>query len=813
MLQDSSIPWIVLLVLLFFRLVFVEGGGRLLTPSGRGSLRRSISEEVPDDENNIDNCEWGAGVITRQYFVGETVDVEVQLPQSVSGSFQLHLCPNPNNSSEECFSHHPLYLATTNTTTYHPRLGDKVVKLKYRLPPNLNCTHCVLQWRYITDHKISFEELRACADISIQSEHSADSEHAIQSEETIPEVTTIKSTVSIVVFDAVESTVTELPIVATTVDILDKVESIKFIHESKQTTIQTESSAADATTIAPSVAVIENKTETTEPPLTTIANGEIITEQDLIKLNELEETTVKSGIITEQSDLVANSREVTAKPGVMQIRILDISSDEESPVYTIAPERITPGYSLIRDTISQPPLNSETNQEDANVDYEISRTKPTTISEYLISSSPASITSVTARAALQTTDRISELTTVTTARVLVTTSTSIKTSTTTKSITTESTTPQFSFGIPIFISPEKVDKSTTQNNLVMIAKTTTTTKKTTTTESTTPSTTTAKSTTLSSTNPESLIPPTTTIRSTTHRMLVQTFPPKPFSNSKAVSTAINSISIIETPKKVLKEKDLNPEPHTGSTTNHTVIYQVYSHGPSLGYGLFLSVPAAIIFFGSLFLFYLKKNAEVTRAQKTLKTAPTGSTIYHSVPKEDTEAGEEDSSQLANITSTTSMCMSEHSHTPTPTIMSPEYALMPDVVPSCVRASQRRRLDISVDESCYPGNSLPNLSQVINIPIEETYSETPVVQYSSLNELNSTENSPKPCGGENPRKRWQSDDLEAKEGKVEGWNIIKKDLCSERQRWKSEDWEKDQSFIAMLAKRLEHVDSSAEITEL
>eukprot|EP00090_Calanus_glacialis_P003779 TRINITY_DN12808_c0_g1_i1.p1 TRINITY_DN12808_c0_g1~~TRINITY_DN12808_c0_g1_i1.p1 ORF type:complete len:199 (-),score=73.07 TRINITY_DN12808_c0_g1_i1:56-598(-) len=180
-------------------------------------------------------------------------------------------------------------------------------------------------------------------------------------------------------------------------------------------------------------------------------------------------------------------------------------------------------------------------------------------------------------------------------------------------------------------------------------------------------------------------------------------------------------------------------------------------------------------------------------------------MYHSVPKDDKEVEEGDITQLTNMTSSTTLITNEYIP------MCPEYATIPDVVPSSVRNSQRHRLDDSVDAHCCPGNSMPNLPQVTNTPPQAAYhqAENTAVQYSSLNELNSTENSPKPGGKEISTKRWQSDDLDAEkkaqDATVDGW--------TPHQRWKSEDWEKDQSFIALLARRLEHVDSRAEVTEL
>ena len=65
MLRDSSIPWFFLLILLLFRLVFVEGGrGRLLAPQGRGSVWEQEAVGLPDFENES-NCggvlrQWGS---------------------------------------------------------------------------------------------------------------------------------------------------------------------------------------------------------------------------------------------------------------------------------------------------------------------------------------------------------------------------------------------------------------------------------------------------------------------------------------------------------------------------------------------------------------------------------------------------------------------------------------------------------------------------------------------------------------------------------------------------------------------------------
>ena len=84
-----------------------------------------------------------------------------------------------------------------------------------------------------------------------------------------------------------------------------------------------------------------------------------------------------------------------------------------------------------------------------------------------------------------------------------------------------------------------------------------------------------------------------------------------------------------------------------------------------------------------------------------------------------------------------------------------------------------------------------------------------IHYNSMADLSSSSRGDSPkqslhtdCG----RKRWQSDGNELDD-------CCRDSLLTEGTKWKSEDWEKDQSFMTMLARRLELVDSKAEITEL
>ena len=88
-----------------------------------------------------------------------------------------------------------------------------------------------------------------------------------------------------------------------------------------------------------------------------------------------------------------------------------------------------------------------------------------------------------------------------------------------------------------------------------------------------------------------------------------------------------------------------------------------------------------------------------------------------------------------------------------------------------------------------------------------FPEGTVLHGSSLSNMSIDKNTSKSeaVDVENARKRWQSDGNEVEKNQ--------ENMLQEKGKWKSEDWEKDQSFMVMMARRLEVVNSRAEITEL
>ncbi|CAK1589901.1 unnamed protein product [Parnassius mnemosyne] len=190
----------------------VSGHGRLIEPPSRASAWRFGFDTPPDYNDNQSYCggftrQWtinngkcgvcgdpwdspiprahelggrfGKGVIVRRYARKETIVIKVQLTASHMGYFEFRVCEEPKATTQECLDKNVL-IDNNNETRYYPKHGSVVYEMKYKLPDKLECSHCVLQWRYIAGNNWGpcpngtsavgcgpQEEFRACADITI----------------------------------------------------------------------------------------------------------------------------------------------------------------------------------------------------------------------------------------------------------------------------------------------------------------------------------------------------------------------------------------------------------------------------------------------------------------------------------------------------------------------------------------------------------------------------------------------------------------------------------------------------------------------
>lgn len=123
---------------------------------------------------------FGKGVIVRKYNPRDTIMIKVELTASHNGYFEFRVCDEPKGTTQECLDKHVLQLEGKDKSRFYPRDGNKMYEMKYKLPEDFECPHCVLQWRYIAGNNWGTcengtgavgcgpqEEFRSCADIAI----------------------------------------------------------------------------------------------------------------------------------------------------------------------------------------------------------------------------------------------------------------------------------------------------------------------------------------------------------------------------------------------------------------------------------------------------------------------------------------------------------------------------------------------------------------------------------------------------------------------------------------------------------------------
>lgn len=156
---------------------------------------------MPQPRDNEGGGKYGRGVIVKKYKHSSRIQLGVELTANHMGFFEFRLCPHNRPSkpvTNECLDKYVLQKADGSGPRYFPGPGAKKFYAKYRLPPGLTCTQCVLQWRYVAGNNWGKcengtsmvgcgkqEEFRACADVTITEEDgSADDTPSIVPDDT-----------------------------------------------------------------------------------------------------------------------------------------------------------------------------------------------------------------------------------------------------------------------------------------------------------------------------------------------------------------------------------------------------------------------------------------------------------------------------------------------------------------------------------------------------------------------------------------------------------------------------------------------------
>lgn len=96
---------------------------------------------------------YARGVVARQYQVGAFINVTLELTSNHMGYFEFRLCPvnDPHKkATKACLDQHLLNILGHGTRYFIQRQGANVFEeLAVMLPPNMKCSQCVLQWKWV----------------------------------------------------------------------------------------------------------------------------------------------------------------------------------------------------------------------------------------------------------------------------------------------------------------------------------------------------------------------------------------------------------------------------------------------------------------------------------------------------------------------------------------------------------------------------------------------------------------------------------------------------------------------------------------
>lgn len=194
----------------------IAGHGRMMDPVNRASRWR-VGMGGPADYNDMEgfcggfNTQWstyggkcgycgdsygdatprrhelgglyGDGTIVKTYKRGATIPITVTITANHRGYFYFKICnlDQDQRESDGCFDRYQVLISDGSSTYTLPSTESKDYTLSIKLPSDLVCNHCVLQWTYVAGNNWGVcpdgpgrvgcgpqEHFRNCADISIR---------------------------------------------------------------------------------------------------------------------------------------------------------------------------------------------------------------------------------------------------------------------------------------------------------------------------------------------------------------------------------------------------------------------------------------------------------------------------------------------------------------------------------------------------------------------------------------------------------------------------------------------------------------------
>ncbi|KAL3871140.1 hypothetical protein ACJMK2_039157 [Sinanodonta woodiana] len=181
-------------------------------------------------QDNEAGGRYAQGIIVRTYLKEAVIDVKVQMTAVHLGWFEFRICPHNDVKtpvSQACLNKTLLYLPSENGTRYSVNNNNFVGlhTIKVKLPANMTCSQCIIQWRYNTGNSWGCENNGCglglgkqetfvnCADVAIVDKSLA-SILAIQQSITSTQISpTVSSTISTRSFPKIYSSASSITLI------------------------------------------------------------------------------------------------------------------------------------------------------------------------------------------------------------------------------------------------------------------------------------------------------------------------------------------------------------------------------------------------------------------------------------------------------------------------------------------------------------------------------------------------------------------------------------------------------------------------
>ncbi|KAK3093828.1 hypothetical protein FSP39_020701 [Pinctada imbricata] len=113
--------------------------------------------DLPMPRPHEDGGEFGQGYVAGDYTAGDVINIVVNITANHYGWFELRLCPQDDPSrplTQDCLDNNLLTLFesdsphSTGMTRYYLGEGRGTINVTSKLPDDITCEKCVLQWKY-----------------------------------------------------------------------------------------------------------------------------------------------------------------------------------------------------------------------------------------------------------------------------------------------------------------------------------------------------------------------------------------------------------------------------------------------------------------------------------------------------------------------------------------------------------------------------------------------------------------------------------------------------------------------------------------